>query len=166
MNFGKVYVDLYAEEQGSFPPVLQSETKFLLSLCLCCRSLFHIAVSFSVQLPEGELRDTHTERTRGRSAVPPPVARLHQAWWHPGTDGASSSRNVMGAFCECDPPFKPCSVHIQGRSNTKEYFSVLCLSCTISTREGWRIHLLPGLFFSGIQAEPNPSWGVFRWVFL
>lgn len=165
MNFEKVYLDLYAEEQGSFPPVLQPETKFLLSMPALQISISHS--SLLLRAASWGRSAWHPRRAnRGRSAVPPPVARLHQAWWQPCTDGASPSCNVMGAFCECDPPLKPCSVHIQGRSNTKEYFSALCLSCTISTREGWRIHLSPGLFFSGIQAEPNPSWDVFRWVFL
>lgn len=105
-------------------------------LCLCCRALFHVAVSFPVQHPEGDLCDTHMERTRERSAGPPPVARLHQVcdsivilmellppvtWWEP--------------FVNVIPQFEPRSVHIQGRSNKKEYFSVLCLSCTISTEK-------------------------------
>lgn len=103
---------------------------------MCCRALFHVAVSFPVQHPKGDLCDTHTDTTWERCAGPPPVARLRQVWQHPHTGGASLSRNVMGAFCEYHPQSERCSVHIQGRSNTKEYFSVVYLSCTISTEEG------------------------------
>ena len=40
MHFEKACVDLYSEEQGSFPSILQSEAKFLLPDCACAADLY------------------------------------------------------------------------------------------------------------------------------
>lgn len=40
MHFEKTQVDLCSKEQGSFPSILQSEAKFLLSDCGCVAELY------------------------------------------------------------------------------------------------------------------------------
>lgn len=130
MCFEKACVDLCSKEQGSSLSVLQSDTTFFLSDC--CRSQLLTVVSFPVHLPGGVLHDSHAEQTHRQSA-----ARLHKAGQLNPTNGVIPSSNLMKVFCEYDLPFKTHSVHLQRRSNRKEYYSTLCLSCTISTGGGW-----------------------------
>lgn len=78
MHFEKARVDLYYKEQGSFPSILQSEATFLLPDCAGAAdpSLFHVALPFPEHLAAGALHDTHAERTRGQSDIPPLASRL------------------------------------------------------------------------------------------
>lgn len=151
MCFEKACVDLCSKEQGSSLSVLQSDTTFFLSDC--CRSQLLTVVSFPVHLPGGVLHDSHAEQTHRQSA-----ARLHKAGQLNPTNGVIPSSNLMKVFCEYDLPFKTHSVHLQRRSNRKEYYSTLCLSCTISTGGGWGYY---HACFSVAYKQPKLGWVIF-----